>query len=366
MLHKWIRLISIFTLSMSLVISLSAQSDLSDNLQALLEETISADDPGIVLLVSTEDGEAAAAYGLANLEAGAPIETDDQFRIGSITKTFIGVLMLQLQEEDYLNLDDMLADWLDEDIISQIPNGGEVTLRQLLNMTSGIPDYLATDAFFDAIDADPGYAWTAAETIEFIYGDDPLFAPGDGFEYSNTNYNLLQLVIEEATELSLAEALDEAIFAPLGMENSYLEDSGSLGANIVQSYEPDGNEYINITMVNDGAGMADGGIISTADDMLLFAQALINGDLISEESMQEMMTTTPESDNEYGLGLDVIEGPDGGQIIGHSGSTGGFQSIMYSDLEYGVTVIGLTNNFDADYMSFDLADTAIELALESE
>jgi len=366
MLQKWIRCSAILILSVGMVISLSAQSSFDEALQTLLEETISADEPGIVLLVSTEDGEATAAYGSANLEDGTPIQADDQFRIGSITKTFIGVLMLQLQEEDYLSLDDTLADWLDEDIISQIPNGDEVTLRQLLNMTSGIPDYLATDAFFDAIDADPSYAWTAAETIEFIYGDAPLFAPGEGFEYSNTNYNLLQLVIEEAAEAPLAEALDEFIFAPVGMESTYLEDSGNLGANIVQGYAPDGDEYINITMVNDGAGMADGGIISTADDMLLFAQALINGDLISEDSMQEMMTTTPESDDEYGLGLDVIEGPDGGQIIGHSGSTGGFQSIMYSDLEYGVTVIGLTNNFDADYMSFDLADTAIELALESE
>lgn len=344
-----------------------AQSDLQSEVDNLLAGYVSDDEPGVVLLVSTNEDSAVSAAGLANLQENTSLQTDDQFRIGSITKTFIGIVMLQLQDEGILSLNDLAIDWLDDSTIAQIANSDEVTLRQLLNMTSGIPDYLATDSFFDAIDAEPDHPWAPAETLEFVYGDEALFAAGDGFEYSNTNYNMLHLIIEEATGTPLADVLEARVFSPLGMIDSYLEDPANLGANIVHGYAPeDDGSFTDITFVNDGAGMADGGIISTAADMELFALGLISGDLLSNDALAEMMETTTASKSEYGLGLDVIEGPNGGQIIGHSGSTGGFQSIMYIDLEYEIVVVGLTNNFDSEIMNFDLANEAMEIAASFE
>lgn len=344
-----------------------AQSNLEAEVDMLLARYVAEDEPGVVLLVSTPEDTATSAVGLANLEENTPLQADDQFRIGSITKTFVSVVMLQLQDEDVLSLDDLASDWLEDDVLAEIPNGDEVTLQQLLNMTSGIPDYLTADAFYDAIDDDPSHPWTADETLTFVYGDDPLFASGEAFEYSNTNYNMLQLIIEEATGMSLADVLEERIFTPLEMEDSYLEDPNNLGVNIVHGYAPeDDGSFTDITFVNDGAGMADGGIVSTVADMELFAMGLISGDLISDDALAEMMETTEASENEYGLGLDVIEGPDGGQIIGHSGSTGGFQSIMYIDLDYEIIVVGLTNNFDSEIIGFDLANEVMEIAASLE
>ncbi|MFP4322021.1 MAG: serine hydrolase domain-containing protein [Anaerolineales bacterium] len=349
------------------LLPVSAVFGQDEALQEFAEDNASPDGTALGIWVSSPAGVAVAVTGSADLENNTPATINDAFRIGSITKTFAAVLMLMLVEEGTLSLDDALGDWLADDIVGRIPNGDTVTLRQLLDMTSGIPDYLNTDAFLDAMFEDPTYGWTAAETVTYIYDVQPLFGPGESFEYSNTNYNLIELVINEATGLSLAEAMQTYIFAEIGMQNSFVEDPAALGTGIIQGYERDDDGRLeNATFFNDGVGMADGGIISTVQDLEMFIRALFDGQLISAESLVAMRSGTPMEEDEsetYGLGLNVIDAGDT-FVLGHEGSTAGFTAALWYFEEFDTVVVAFTNEGGSDVIRAELVGGAFEIVFE--
>lgn len=333
--------------SMILVLSLFFQAD---ELQTILEDYVAADDPGVVLLVTTPDMTWTGARGLADLEAETAVEADDLFRIGSITKMFVATVVLQLSEEDLIGLDDPIREYLPAEVIENIENADQVTVRQLLNMTSGIYDYLENDAFFEAIEADPDHTWTAAETVTYAYDQPAYFEPGADFYYSNTNYNLLHMIIENITGNSLAEELQTRIFEPVGMTHTYLETE--LGKGIVKGYTDfdDDGELDDVTLVNEGNGLGDGGIISTAADLALFPPALFDGELLEEETLDEMLDYVEDSEGgAYGLGVDYAE-EDYGLVLGHSGATAGFQSNLIYLQDEEIVIVILTNNFDSEIL----------------
>lgn len=335
-----------------------------EDLQALLDEVSEPDGPAFGIWISTPDETYSAVTGYANLEAGTPAQATDAFRIGSITKTFTATLILMLQEEGVLSVDDPISEWLPQDMVANIANGEALTIRHLLTMRSGIPDYLDTDSFLDAIDADPDYPWTAAETLPFIYGEPAQFAPGEFFEYSNTNYNLLELIINAATDMTLANAMQDYIFDTVGMENSFVEDPTNLGAGIIQGYEQDDNgEWENITLINDGVGMGDGGIVSTAPDLTLFIRALVDGELLEDETLALMQTGEAEPDDPdaiYGMGINIINSEQG-LVIGHEGSTAGFIAALFYYADYDAVVVAFTNDFNSELVDLDLLNEAIAL-----
>lgn len=339
-----------------------AQGDAFD---ALLDDYVEDDGPSVVLMVTVPDEVAyVGVRGLADLDAGTPANTDDHYRIGSITKTFVAVTILRLQEEDILSVDDPISEWLPDDIINSLPYSEDLTLYHLLSMTSGVFSYTDSDAYNDAVEDDPNHAWTAAETLAYVVDEQPDFAPGQGWYYSNSNYILLELVIEEATGQSLAEALDEYIFTPVGMSESWLEDGADIGDGIVRGYGlNDDDEWEDITEVNDGIGLGDGGIVSTAHDMERFARALFEGDLLTEDSMDEMSDweDTDEDDSYYGLGL-AMDDTEVGQVWGHDGATAGFQSVMAYSPDSEAVVIILTNDFDSEIMEDLLVDVLDEVS----
>ena len=330
----------------------------ADDLRDLLDDYVGADDPAVVVLVSTDDGEQVIlSRGLADLENATPVTETDQFRIGSTTKTFVATIVLQLAEEGALSLDNTIAQYLPDTLRDGIANSDQITIRQLLNMTSGVFDYTESDAFDDAVQADPTYPWTAAETLDFVVDEAPYFAPGSDWYYSNSNYNLLQMIIESVTGDPLREVLQDRIFGPLGMRDSFLEDPANIGTGIIRGYGYDDNDdLVDMTGINDGIGLGDGGIISTAADLDLFARALFEGDLLSAESYTAMTDFTPDGDDGYyGLGLGMDE-TEYGDIIGHDGATSGFQSSLGYHPDSGVVVIALTNNFDTDILEDLLVD----------
>lgn len=346
-------------------ISQAQDSTLAADVDSILEYYAGADDPGVVLLVSTSDGTQIAARGLADLEAGIPVKTSDRFRIGSITKTFVATIVLQLAEEEALALDDAMADYLPAEVAENIEYGDEITIRQLMNMTSGIPDYLESEAFYEVIANTPDYPWTAAETVTYAYDLEAYFPPGEGYAYSNTNYNLLQMIIESVTGSTLAQELQVRIFKPLGMDDSVLESPAALGQGIAHGYADwDGDGVLDdVTFVNEGNGLGDGGIISTADDLAIFARALFKGELLDPDSMSEMMDFVADGEGGlYGLGVAMYEG-DFGTELGHSGATAGFQSNMVYLPESDVVVVVLTNNFNSEIivdLTYDAETAAVE------
>lgn len=358
------RRLSIF-LSFLLLITLpiQAQTDLdTEELEHLLEDFVWEDEPGVVLYVQIGDESWIGAQGLANLETGEAVQTDDLFRIGSITKTLVATIILQLVDDSELSLDDPIAEYLPQAAVENIANADTATVRQMLQMTSGIFSYTDSDDFNDAVDDNPFYAWTASEALETIYGYEADFPTGEDYTYSNSNYLLAELLIETITGDSLANNLEARIFEPLDMSSCFLETADRFAENIVRGYAlDDDDDFIDITEVNDGVGLGDGGVICSAADLAKFPLGL-RDDLLSDTMLDDMLTTVDDGDGgQYGLGIAYEDGEFGLQA-GHDGSTSGFQSNMVYLVEEDVTVVILTNNFDSDIVE-DLTIEAQAIAL---
>lgn len=351
---KWIFLVGVlFLLPIFPAIAQDPTTSTQAALQQILDDQVDSKGPGVVLLVENpDDGVIVVSQGMADIENAVPIQRTDRFRIGSITKTFVATVLLQLQEEGELSLDDPAADYLPDEVVESLANADIATVRQLLNHTSGIPDYSIVDEFWEEVANDPTHEWTAAEAITYAYGWEASFKPGADFEYCNSNYLLLQLIINDITGESLARQLRSRIFDPLGMSSSYLEISETLPGGFTQAYgseDDDGNSIIeNVTKVNEGNGLGDGGIISTVDDLAIFIHALLDGDLLEDASLTEMLNGTVLGDDyAYGLGIYSTETPFGG-FLGHSGATAGFLGEMWYDPDTGITVIALSNSYQYD------------------
>ncbi len=309
--------------------------------------------PGAVLYLATRDGSWAGASGVSNLKTNTPMKPRDRFRIGGISQTFVAVVILQLVAEEKLNLDDTLIDWLSEEICGaegersyRIPNSQKITIRQLLNHTSGLADYLDTDKFKAALaKTHPKQIWRAAEAITYAYDLEPLAKPGQKFQYSNTNYILLELIVEAVTENSLAREMRDRIQTPLGLVDTFSEIYDEIPGGFVEGY-PDGDgETDNLTRCHHGAGLGYGGLISTASDVARFCQGLfVKEELLTGETLDNMLTWVADGEGGYyGLGIGAWNS-DWGEIWGHSGSTGGFLSTCWFLPNLDITVVVLTNS----------------------
>ena len=315
----------------------------------------SCDAPGAVLLVDSPGGRYLKAAGVASLEDGRPMLVTDRLEIGSNTKAFTVALALILQEEVVLSLDDPLSKWL-PDLAARIPNGDQVTLRQLAGNTSGIWDY-ADPLMQPIIDANDREgivrSYTPQELVEYaIANGTPDFAPGEGWHYSSTNFILLGMAVEAASGKSLAELYQQRIFDPLGMESAeYLEGSPQRGAIVDGYYTIPGGELTDMTEWNATQAGAAGAIVSTAEDMARYAEGLFGGKLFRDDAtLQEMLAFRELTQREgggivagYGLGL-FSYATQGFNAYGHAGQTPGFQSLWFHIPEADTTFMLLTNS----------------------
>jgi len=350
--------IIVFCLWLLLIIPTLAQDNILDD---LLSDYVNEDDPSVVVYVRYGEESLVAVRGLSGLENNTRAHTDDLYRIGSVTKPFVATIMLQLVEEGVLALDDPMIDYL-PDCCLNIDNADTATIRQLLQMTSGIFSYTDSEQFEAAVSNDPSYNWTASETVSFVAFEPAYFPTGEGYYYSNTNYNLAQMIIEAVTGNSLADELQTRIFEPLEMESCYLETLDVFAQNIVRGYSLYDN-FEDVTDINDGVGLGDGGIVCTAEDLAKFADGLFY-ELLEDETLEQMLDTVDDGDGgRYGLGIGYDE-TEFGMMVGHDGATSGFQSTLQYLPDEDLVVVVLTNNFDSEIVA-DLAYDAFWLALDS-
>lgn len=311
--------------------------------------------PGLVLLVDTPQGRYLKAAGVSSLDDGTPMQVDDRLEIGSNSKSFTIVVLMQLQEEGVLSIDDLLSDWLPE-LAAKIPNGDVITLRQLAAHSSGIWDYgdpIIGEAANNPEKLEQGY--TPDELVQYaIENGAPDFAPGEGWKYSNTGYILLGMITEKASGQLLGDLYQKRIFDPLGLKTAvFIEGVPQPGEITTQGYwwkEDDGTR-LNTTNWNVSQGWAAGGIAMTAEDLLTYAKALAAGDLFQDpDSLAQMLTFNDEATMVGGapFGLGLIDFSNG--YWGHEGQTAGFQSLWYTNPDEQITVIGLTNS--AAYQAF--------------
>ncbi len=334
-----------FGMVVGLLVSLVVGSVQAQDEQALLDEVVSefvgAEGAALAVQVTTPDGSWAAAAGFSDGERAARV--DDRFRIASMSKTYVATLALLLVEEGMFDLDDPAREWLPDEVVANIANADAVTLRQLLSMRSGIDDYLGTDAFWDAVLDDPAREWTLDEALSYAYELPALDEPDAIFDYSNTNYLLLQMVLEEAAGMSLHELSREWLFDPLGLHDTYTQISESLPGGFVQAFgDLDGDGALeDVTTVNDGAGLGDGALVSTVGDVTAFYAALLQEEsLLDAALMDELLDfqDTGEGDG-YSLGLSEWD-TEFGTAWGHSGAVTGFVTIgMYLPDEEAIIVV---------------------------
>jgi D-alanyl-D-alanine carboxypeptidase len=332
--------------------SIPADPALAPILKGLLEEWLAETGaPGGALAVRLADGRTAVvAGGQTDDRGGDPVQPADRFRIGSITKTYVATLILQLAEEGRLDLDGRLAAY-----ISEAPHAQRVTLRQLLGHTSGVADFGSVPAYRDRLLANPGRDWTADEVLELIV-DRPLdFEPGERWAYSNTNYILLGLVAEAVGGSSLAELLRTRMLGPLKLTDTYLEGIEEAPRMRVSGhFDLDGDgQSDNVRLIPYTAlvtsGAAAGGLSASPLDVLDFADALMAGRLVGRGSLGRMMEASAESEAAGGYGLGLMRFRHAGRSAwGHAGGLPGFAAILAHAPADGVTVVVLANDSGVD------------------
>ncbi|KWU54312.1 D-alanyl-D-alanine carboxypeptidase [Bacillus mycoides] len=315
------------TQSVSSSVQTSTQRDRNSVKQAM-RDTLQLGFPGI--LAKTSEGGKTWSYaaGVANLSSKKPMKTDFRFRIGSVTKTFTATVVLQLAEENRLNLDDSIEKWLPGVIQGNEYDDKQITIRQVLNHTSGIAEYTRSKSF-NLMDTKKSYR--AEELVKMGISMPPDFAPGKSWSYSNTGYVLLGILIETVTGNSYAEEIENRIIEPLKLLNTFLPGNSSVipGTKHARGYiQLDGaSEPKDVTYYNPSMGSSAGDMISTADDLNKFFSYLLGGKLIKEQQLKQMLTTVPTGEaalGRYGLGIYETKLPNGVSIWGHGGSIPGF------------------------------------------
>ncbi|MDR4189697.1 D-alanyl-D-alanine carboxypeptidase [Bacillus pseudomycoides] len=319
------------TQNVSSSLQTSTQRD-RNSVKQVMRDTLQLGFPGI--LAKTFEGGKTWSYaaGIADLRTKKPMKTDFRFRIGSVTKTFTATVVLQLAGENRLNLDDSIEKWLPGVIQGNGYDGNQITIRQILNHTSGIAEYLRSK---DADMMNTKKTYTAEELVKIGLSLPPDFAPGKGWSYSDTGYVLLGILIEKVTGNSYAEEIENRIIEPLELSNTFLPGNSSVipGTNHARGYvQPDGaSELKDVTYYNPSIASSAGDMISTADDLNKFFSYLLSGKLLKEQQLKQMLTTVPTGSAEisgYGLGIYETKLPNGVSIWGHTGSIPGFVTLV--------------------------------------
>jgi D-alanyl-D-alanine carboxypeptidase len=261
-------------------------------------------------------------FGTGDLETGAPMAIGDHVRIASITKSFTATAILQLVDEDKLRLDDPLAQF-----IEGIPNGERITIRHLLNMTSGIYDFPADPQFMADITADPLMAFGPDDVIAILRRNKPNFEPGAEVVYCDTNYILLGVILEQVSGRKAAEIITEDFIAPLKLTGTSFPDTPAMPEPYAHGYyagEDARGPFEDFTISNPNLPWTAGAMIATLEDLRVWAKVLATGSELSPATQQERLTfkpfTTGNEGASYGLGILNYSGFLGpyGMIFGYT------------------------------------------------
>lgn len=321
--------------------------------------------PGAVVVVrSPKEGDWTETFGTRVIGADDPLSADDYFRIGSNTKTMTSTVILQLVQEGKLALEDPIDKYR-----PGVPNGDQITIAQLSEMRSGLYSYTFDPKFNATLDSDPDKVWTPEEMLAIAFSHPVNFAPGEKFEYSNTNTILLGLVIEKVTQMSAAENFQQRIFEPLGLKHTSMPAATDTS---IPDPHPQGYAFgTNVSTIDtfalppeqQAAALAGtlqpgnatdaspswtwtaGAAIATAGDMATYVRALVEGDMLDEQlqrtRMDSIQPIDPAAPDVAGYGLGIVR--FGMHLFGHDGQIPGYMTFMGHDPASDLTIVVATN-----------------------
>ncbi len=319
--------------------------------------------PGAMVLLRTPLGEFAFGYGTTELDTVTPPRAGTHFRAASNTKTMTAALIVLLAQEGKLRFADPVSKY-----VEGVPNGDNITVGQLLKMRSGLYNYTSAPELAESLDRNPNKVWTPRELLDIAFKRPPLFAPGAEFDYCNTNYALLGLVIEKLEGAPLAKVFQDRLFGPLGMKRTLLpaSTSNAIPEPYAHGYLYGGSSYALVdapypaelqaaakagtlkpnddTAQNPSYAFAAGGTISTADDLATWMRALVGGKLFDADHQRQWLDSLEAEDpskpdgQKYGYGISEITfGPN--SIYFHGGEMPGYNSFMGYDPVNDVTLV---------------------------
>ncbi|MED7949771.1 serine hydrolase domain-containing protein [Streptomyces sp. BE303] len=331
-------------------------------LRAAVEQTVADGFPAAVAYARQGERESRTAAGLADTATGERARPDQRFRIASNTKSFVSTVLLQLEGEGRLSLDDSVEKWLPGVVGGNGNDGNAITVRQLLNHTSGIHDPTDEPEFFAPYleRHEWGYVYTPREVIARAVRHAPSFTPpGSGWAYSNTNYLLAGLVIEAVTHHSAPSEIHRRILVPLGLRNtSFPVTDPDIRGPHLHGYDLAGRD---VTRFSPSYDWTAGAMISTVDDLARFHRALFGGKLLRPAQQRELLTTVKFTGGPaYGLGVQRREvtcgtGPDAKQVStwATDGGGPGFMSLSFSTVDGERQLVLALNVYD---LGADLKD----------
>lgn len=284
-----------------------------------------------------------------------PLSTE-HFRIGSITKTFVAAAILQLVDEGRVELDELIEAYLP----ATVPNGENITVRQILNHTSGLYDYMKGEGWStNRWRGDARFTtYSPDQLLAEAFRHEPYFPPGADFRYSNTNYIVVGKLVEAVTGQPYSTVIEHRILRPLNLAGtSFPGSEPSIPEPAVHaSATLEDGQIVDVTEQNVSLDWAAGEMISTTHDLQAFFDALLSGDLISEESLAQMRTTVPMVMGfHYGLGLERFDLPCGGQLWGHGGQLLCYVTYAYQRDDSRSLTMLLASGKDDGFISFAAA-----------
>lgn len=278
-------------------------------------------------------------YGLAEVEHDVKANGDSMFRMGSITKQFTAAAIMRLVEQGKLGLDDPITKYLP----TYNAQGREITIRHLLTHTSGIKSY--TELKRVMVD-EPEREFTHQEMLDMVQNEPLAFEPGAAFAYSNTGYYLLGMIIENVSGKGYCQYLQDDFFGPLGLTHTRCDSNTEIIKGRAQGYTVAGEKLVNDRGLATGTTFAAGGLLASAHDLVVWADALAAGKVVSPASYKLMSTSFALAGggaSGYGFGL-FIDSLDGHARIQHGGDIFGFNSTLARFPDDGVTVAVMSNS----------------------
>jgi D-alanyl-D-alanine carboxypeptidase len=302
--------------------------------EAMLEER----QPGVSISISGPKGNYTRAYGVGNVATGAPLSLEDHFRMGSITKTFTANAILQEVQKGHLQFSDKLDKW-----VTGIANGSSITVRDLLAMRSGVYEYTNDPEFTLEFTLNPEMSFGPWDAVRIMRRHPAEFAPGAQYQYTNSNYVLLGLILEQVSGESAEAAITNDVIKPLGLKHTSFPTSSALPTPFTHGYEA--YTLRDSTYWNPNVVWTAGALISTLGDLSKYGRQLGTGALLSRQMWAERLhfTSVPYSyggPTAYGYGLGIISF---GNWLGHDGSVPGWGTETFYEPKTGAVIAGMEN-----------------------
>ena len=286
--------------------------------------------------------------GYADLESQTPFRPDDHVRIASITKSYTATAALQLVDQGAIALTDTL-----ESFVPGITNGSEITVANLLGMTSGIFDFTSDQTFLDAFDTDPTMPWSYDQTLDIIRNHEPNFAPGAEVQYCDSNYVLAGMILEKVTGMPLDAVITSSVIGKLRLPQTSYPTTNEIPEEHPTGYVPPvtdpnatfdnaGSPPAIVTELNPAVPAGAGAMISTLDDLRTWGGEIAGGSLLSPQTQALRLQAKPFPGQQinigYGLGCEVLN-----EFVGHNGAILGFSTVVMRRPQVDVTIAAVAN-----------------------